>query len=398
MININPRMTTAILYKHIDAILTADYPLCSFDDIRLFLRALSISHTPKVIIVGGTNGKGSTVTILEHIFKHNHIDCLSHTSPHLLQFNERIKYNGIVISDTAVIAALIQLKKIVHKLNLGLRYYQISFLCACLYMNRKMPAWFILEVGIGGRLDPANSFNADIAILTYIGLDHTEILGDNIEAIGLEKAHIARCNKPIVLGSAMPKSVNKYLHHLNANIIQAQLPPVYRHTHLPPCALACALAAISCINHPSMTTPHNIATIQVPGRIQIIQKQPLMIIDVSHNPDAVRYLFEKLARYKATHKRFIAVFGAHAAKDVKRMLTIASPYIDKWLIPSLAQIDDRYLATEAILGLFPKQNSRFFNCLEAVADHLQTIIKKDDLVIIFGSFTLVAQWIKIYEK
>ena len=390
-------MTTATLHKHINAILTVDYPLCSCADIRLFLCALSIDYQPKIIIVGGTNGKGSTVAILERIFKYNNINFVSHTSPHLLRFNERIKYNGIAISNQSLISALIRIQKVVHHLNLRLSYYQIGFLCACVYMNCKMPAWFILEVGMGGRLDPANHFDADIAILTSIGLDHTEILGNNIETIGFEKTHIARPNKPIILGSAMPTSVNNYLHGVNANIIKASVPPTYEHSHLPKQSLACAFSAISCMT-PSLTIPPNINTLQVPGRIEIIQKKPLIIVDVSHNPDAVSYLFAKSIDYKTTHKRFIGIFGTHATKDVKSMINIAKPHIDEWLIPNLHHIDNRYLGIDAMAVLLPKQSSQFFSHLAAVIKHLRTIITKDDLVIIFGSFTLVAEWMKIYEK
>ena len=393
-------MTTLELCRQIESICTEDYPLCSFDDIQLFLNALSIDqYKPNTIIIGGTNGKGSTVAILESVLNYNNISFVSHTSPHLMQFNERITYNSTMISNQSLIIALTKIQRVVHQFQLRLNYYQISFLCACTYMNFKMPKWFILEIGMGGRLDPANYFDADIAILTYIGLDHTEILGSNVEDIGLEKVPIARSNKPVILGSNMPVSVNNYLNQINANVIDAVIPQsdYYHDTNLPEKSLACALSAISCIR-PLLTIPPNINTLQVPGRIEIIQQNPLIIVDVSHNPDAVSYLFEKFFGYNITYKNCIAIFGAHATKDIKSMIDVAKPYVDQWLIPDLNYIDDCCLVPEDIGQFLYKKNSKFFNCLLEVFKYLKKIVQKEDLIIIFGSFTLVAEWMRIYKQ
>ena len=390
-------MTKTVLNKKINSILKIDYPLCSFSEIKLFLYALSVSYQPKIITVGGTNGKGSTVAILERLFKFNKINCVSYTSPHLLQFNERIKFNGILISNQSLIPILIEIEKIVYQIKLGLNYYQISFLCACVYMHHKAPAWFILEVGIGGRLDPANQFDSDISILTCIGLDHTEVLGDNIESIGLEKSHIARSNKPIILGSAMPISVYNYLKQINANIIKANMPSLYHCTHLPKQSVACALSTALCITPPLKIDP-NISSLQVPGRIQILQRNPMIIVDVGHNPDAVSYLFEKLIKYKKFYKRCIGIFGANATKDAKSMINIAKSHINEWLIPDLHRINNGFLTLNAIQLLLPEKNSKYFNNLIDLVKQLRMVIKNEDLVIIFGSFILVAEWIRLHEK
>jgi len=192
--------------------------------IILLLNILNINNhiNYNIITVTGTNGKGSTCTILSNILTYNNISNVCHISPHLHTFNERVLYNSKSIDDKLLIEYLIKIYRCCKKLNIRIQYHTVGFLCSWLHIKYKKPEWIILEVGIGGRLDPANLFDAKIAILTSLGLDHVGILGNNIEEISLEKVQISRSNKDFIVGTKLPSSSYKYLHNINANIIIAK--------------------------------------------------------------------------------------------------------------------------------------------------------------------------------
>ncbi|WP_162902117.1 bifunctional folylpolyglutamate synthase/dihydrofolate synthase [Facilibium subflavum] len=375
------------------------YPCCQFNDISLFINALNIQHKPHVITITGTNGKGSSVAVLEHFFEYNNIDYISHTSPHLCDFNERIRHNGQHIDDIALTAILDKLLQVSHILKLKLNYYQIAFLACCIYMNEKKPQWLILEVGIGGRLDPANVFNADIAVITYAGLDHTETLGNTIDEIAWEKAHIARTFKPVVLGEKLPKKAMDYLTEIQAITYYAQLPKIFKQTTLPITSLACALTVIDIIKQNTQyRLPQNIHQISIKGRFQVLQNSPTMIADVAHNIDAVKNLFKRLSPYQKSHKRIIAVFAAQKTKDTQAIVQYTKDKVDFWLLPSLQAIDPRFDSVQELKHKDDPHPHLIFNNFTDSYDYLKQIITDQDLVVVFGAFTLIGALLKAYEK
>ena len=153
---------------------------------------------PKVITVAGTNGKGSTVSILESILYESDYKVGSYTSPHLLNFNERIKIDKVPVKTDSICDAFESIEE--TRGNITLTYFEFSTLAALIIFSKSNLDVIILEVGLGGRLDAVNIINPDISIITNIGLDHTDILGDDIEQIAYEKAGVMRKNKSTVIG------------------------------------------------------------------------------------------------------------------------------------------------------------------------------------------------------
>ena len=384
----------------IDQITSLDFPQATLNDLKLFLKHLNISYVPHIITVTGTNGKGSAVAILSHILQHNAIDHICHTSPHIRFFNERISYNQQPISDHDLLDYLQQIYTLCLALKIKLHYHFISFVSTWLYIQVQKPKYAILEVGVGGRLDPANLFDADIAIITTVALDHCEMLGNTIEEIALEKAHIARAKKPVIIGDNFPKSALDYLHQINAKVIYAKHDNNINNAFIHPNSMNCALTAIEHFDN-TLSLPNDLGAYRIAGRFQIIQDKPLMIADVAHNPQAVAHFFTQIkSLLRHTPKtRVIAIFSANQHKDITNILECGNEFVDQWLIPDLSTIDPRFspLTNQHKNKLFP-HNSMFFDSSFAAFDYITANAHADDLVIVSGSFVLIGELNKYIDK
>ncbi|WP_151193164.1 bifunctional folylpolyglutamate synthase/dihydrofolate synthase [Cysteiniphilum sp. JM-1] len=384
----------------IDQITSLDFPQATLNDLKLFLKRLNISYVPHIITVTGTNGKGSTVAILSHIFQHNAIDHICHTSPHIRFFNERISHNQQFINDHDLLDYLQQIYTLCLALEIKLHYHFISFVSTWLYIQTQKPKWVVLEVGVGGRLDPANLFDADIAIITTVALDHCEMLGNTIEEIALEKAHIARANKPIIISDHFPKSALSYLHQISAKVIYAKHNNNINNAFIHPNSMNCALTAIRHFDN-TLLLPNDLGSYRVAGRFQIIQDKPLMIADVAHNPQAVAHFFTQVKPLlmHTPKTRVLAIFSANQHKDITNILECGKGFVNQWLIPDLSTIDPRFspLTNQHKNKLFP-HNSTFFNNATAAFDYITINAHSDDLVIVFGSFVLIGELNKYMDK
>src|SRR5690606_4358764 len=175
----------------------------SLDRIHVVLDALGIRPPPyRVITVGGTNGKGSCVAILESIYRQAGYRVGAFTSPHLVRFNERVRFDGADASDQELIALFESIDASLGAVTLS--YFEASTVAAFLHFERCRADVAVLEVGMGGRVDAVNALDADAALIASIGLDHTDWLGPDREAIGHEKAGIMRAGRPVVVGDADP--------------------------------------------------------------------------------------------------------------------------------------------------------------------------------------------------
>ena len=379
-------------------IITLDLSSAHFIDLRLFLRELNLHYKPKIITVTGTNGKGSTVAVISHILQHNHINHVCHISPHIRYFNERISYNQKHISNDDLWHYLECIYQACNQLKLKLHYHFIAFFCACLYIEHKKPDWVILEVGLGGKLDSANLFDADISIITTVALDHCEILGHSLEEIALTKAHIARNGKPIIFGDDLPLTTLNYLNEIKAIPIKAKYNPLVVNNLIHQTSIDCALNAIRQIPQ-QLEIPSNLRTLSVPGRFQVINTSPLIIADVAHNPQAVSHLFDKIAQFtieSASH-RILALFTANQHKDITSIIQSGRKLIDLWLIPDLSQLDRRFTPIYNRQNQFPK-NSLFFNNHIEAFDYVTHNTRATDLIVVFGSFVLVSALVEYYDK
>ncbi|AEI35204.1 bifunctional folylpolyglutamate synthase/dihydrofolate synthase [Francisella salina] len=371
---------------------------CDLLDLLLILDRFNFTKKFKVITIAGTNGKGTTVAMLEELLVSNNKQVLSHTSPHVFKFNERISLNKKSIPDNVLLELLERLDEITPEYRLS--YYQIAFLCACMYSQKVAIDYLILEVGIGGRLDAANIIDADITAITNIDFDHCEVLGDTLDKIGHEKAGIARAGVPLFLGTKMPDSVYKYAEACGAIIYEENHEYSSSECFIHSYNIAVSIANYL-FNKLLISYIPNLEEIRAKARFSILKNNSFnnsyVVVDVAHNPASVRHLFELLdAKFGNNNVRYEAVFGVLASKDLHEILNIARDRIQKWDIVDLKYLDGRAADLDKIKQEFESQKIvrvDFNTDLGSIY-----LSKKDTVTVVFGSFVLAGEFIKQYEK
>jgi dihydrofolate synthase/folylpolyglutamate synthase len=315
----------------------------------------------RTAIVGGTNGKGSTATLLAQMARAHGVRVGLFTSPHLLRYQERIRVNGDEVTDGALCAAFEQVEA--ARAPESLTYFEFNTLAALLVFRDAGVDLTVLEVGLGGRLDATNLIDADVAVLCSVAMDHRDWLGDTLEAIGAEKAGIFRAGRPVVLGSAqMPATVTGALAALGTRALVAGEDFTWQvhedgrwdlrgagldFRSLPPPALmgdiqyrnaATALAALRVLIAPRAPDPAAVgAALQgarLPGRLQIVPGPVEWVFDVAHNEAAAAVLAAQL-RSRPARGRTLAVFGVLGDKDVGAVAAQLDPLVDHWLLCAL---------------------------------------------------------------
>ena len=337
----------------------------------------------KVITVGGTNGKGSTVALLEAMLSAANLRVGAFTSPHLLDYNERVRIDGTNADDAALIASFERIEA--ARGSIPLTYFEFGTLAALDLFARAQLDVAVLEVGLGGRLDAVNIIDADVAIVTTVDLDHMEWLGPDRDSIGREKAGIARAGRPVIVGELDPPTgLLDALARCGARVERAGLDfQVERHVdgwrwqhrdgmamELPDPALAApvqfanAAAAIAALHalwvldvcdvpfaskdfFSAVST--GLHEVRVPARLQSLGGDPALIVDVGHNPQAARALAEWLDAQPAT--RVHAVYGALADKDVAGVIGALGSRIDHWHLAGLDHATPRGLAVTALAAI-----------------------------------------------
>ncbi len=313
-------------------------------------------HPPfPLITVGGTNGKGSVCAYLEAMLEAAGYRVGCYTSPHLLRYHERVRIAGFEATDAALCRGFAAVEA--ARGDIPLTYFEQGTLAALWLFREAGVDVAVLEVGLGGRLDAVNIWDADCAVVTSIDLDHQAFLGDTREAIGFEKAGIYRSGHPAICGDRNPPT--SLLDHAAA--IQADLLRIgsdismelteggwtcrvrgHAFPALPRPAMpgahqfgnaACAIAALQSLRErlpvPMLAIRAGIATARQPGRFQVIGQTPLRILDVAHNPHAARALAACLADLPPTG-RIHAVFAMLADKDVDSVIDLLAPRIAHW--------------------------------------------------------------------
>ena len=370
-----------------------------------------------VIIVGGTNGKGSTCAMLERIYQHAGYRVACYTSPHFLRFNERIRIECSEISDEDLLKSFSAVEE--ARQNTPLTYFEFGTLAAMWHFMRNNVEVAILEVGLGGRLDAVNIFDAVCTIVTAVDFDHMDFLGNSRESIGYEKAGIFRTEVPAICGDANPP--NSLLSH--AESIDAPLRLIghqfdveigdsgwaYRAgdfvlNDLPLPALtggfqlenaACVIDAIQVLQlQLPVSREHmeaGLKTVRLPGRFQLCSSNPSVILDVAHNPHAAHALAQNLQQIPKSN-RTLAVFGMLADKDIAGVIQETVAEVDAWYLADIpgprgatAQQVARIIhqqGQECVLRKFTDVTTAFRQaCLDA---------GQDDRIIVFGSFYTVA--------
>jgi dihydrofolate synthase/folylpolyglutamate synthase len=399
------------------------------DRVRLVLRALELPACAcQVITVGGTNGKGSCVALLESILGAQGLKVGAFTSPHLVRYNERIRIDGREATDAELMRAFERVTD--ARGNVSLTFFEYNTLAAlCLFAATPLDA-IILEVGMGGRLDAVNVIDADVSLIVSVGIDHVEWLGPTLEDIGREKAGIMRSGRPTVLGSsAMPRSVYETASAIGTELIEPSRHYRWHRTdagwawhgrstslhELPRPALAgicqfanaaAVLAVIEALAPRLTVSPaavaRGLATVELPGRFQRVEHQRVeWILDVAHNVAAAAILARNLEEAPPSG-RTLAVFGALKDKDVNAIARALHPHIDEWLLGDLQGergLDAAELKRRAFAGLEARVTS--IGSLPAAFAEAQRRTRRGDRVVVFGSFHMVGpalEWLRLYSR
>lgn len=310
-----------------------------------------------VIGVAGTNGKGSTVALLEEILHQAGYCVGAYTSPHLRRYNERIRINREPADDRTLCEAFDFIDR--HRRGISLSFFEFGTLAAFHCFKRRPLDVVLLETGLGGRLDAVNIAKLDATIITSIGIDHTEWLGTSREDIAREKAGIMRAGRPAICGDFTPpraiattaREAGAVLHQIGKHFRPAPESNGggWRFVHsggeiggLPPPALAgevqlqnasCVLMALECLKE-RLPVAYNaivagLRNVQLEGRFQVRRNGATVIFDIAHNPHSAAVLATNLLRLPATGSTH-AVFSVLADKDVKGILEHLAPLVDHW--------------------------------------------------------------------
>lgn len=290
--------------KHIESFHPSAIDL-GLDRIRLVAENfIPLTFSCPVVTVAGTNGKGTTVALLSALGQAAGLKVAAYTSPHLYQFNERIKINKVQISDEKLLEALQAVDA--ARSGVSLTFFEWTTLAALYYFHAQKPDLIILEVGMGGRLDATNLIDPDIAIITSIGLDHMSYLGETKEAIAGEKAGVMRLGKPIICGEILLQNLLRSI----ANELGAKFYGLGQdfelindiNSSLVPSNIACAAKAAELLAIPVDTAV--IESVHIPGRKQHLRidgKQ--VLLDVAHNEDSLNELVRYISKqaYSGIH-------------------------------------------------------------------------------------------------
>ena len=382
-----------------------------------------------IIAVGGTNGKGSTCAFLEQMLLAAGYKVGCHTSPHILAFTERARFGGVEATEAQLLPFFPIVEAACQQLPaVSLSYFEFTLLAIVCWFDSQKPDVLVLEVGLGGRLDAVNAFDAAASIVTNVDIDHVGFLGDTRELIGFEKAGIYRAGKPAICADINPpasllnhaQAIGADLKLINRDFSYAIMQdeqrkqwrfmgeqgnrnslamPAMRGDY----QLANASAALATLDAlrdilpvPQQAVRLGLANAVVRARFQVLPGQPVTILDAAHNPHAARVLAKNLNQMgyaPYTH----AVFGAMADKDVLGVMKIILPHIDHWHLCSLpierAATSAQLHATLMDAGFAVDEHHSVMQH-ESVAKaltHLATTAAANDRIAVFGSFVTIEQ-------
>ncbi|MCU7920722.1 MAG: bifunctional tetrahydrofolate synthase/dihydrofolate synthase [Candidatus Thiodiazotropha sp. (ex Epidulcina cf. delphinae)] len=372
----------------------------------------------RVVTVAGTNGKGSSVAMLEAIYRQAGFSVGAYTSPHLLRYNERIRLNGVAASDQRLCRAFEEVDQ--ARAAATLTYFEFATLAALTIFAAEKPDLVILEVGLGGRLDAVNIIDADVALITTVDLDHTDWLGDDREAIGREKAGIMRAHRPVVLADGeMPQSVFGHAGELQAKVFaagrdfyatagengwrwsgpdglrwQLPLPKLAGRRQVANAAgvvMVCHLLQASLpVSREEIATA--LRQLKLPGRLQLVEGAPTLLLDVAHNRQSIESLRDALEELD-WQGRIHALFGLLQDKDATAVADILGERLTSWYLIDLP--GSRGRSAEQLALAFQQAGVESpLNCFRSFPLAYRACCRAahpQDLILIFGSFLIVGE-------
>ena len=387
----------------------------SLDRVTTVIKKLSLTTPPyKIITIGGTNGKGSCVALLEGIYREAGFQVGAYSSPHLWRFNERIRFNAIDISDEKLIDLFLAINN--ARGNITLSYFEYATLAALLYFSWSEADIALLEVGLGGRLDAVNAVDADASLLVSIAIDHQEWLGETREEIGYEKAGIMRLKRPTIVAERdCPKSILNFAEQVKAKVKRigyefdgtvdktgwtyhdlsckkVGLPvPNFGGDEQLNNAAGCVAIVESLQNELPVSNDALVSGLKhtrLEARAEILEIDGVTwIFDVAHNPAAASALSNVLGRYPVDG-RTLAIVAIMDDKDLIGILEPMLPEVDEWLVTQTG--DERSASAESLKEALGEGVIVIAHPDIATAcEHAKYNVSQGDRVLVFGSFYLV---------
>jgi dihydrofolate synthase / folylpolyglutamate synthase len=384
---------------------------------------LGLRFDVPVITVAGTNGKGSSCAMLESIARHAGYRTGLYIKPHLVHFEERCRIGGQSVTAEELLPHFAAVEA--ARGDVSLTYFEFTTLAIMRALSLAELDVVILEVGLGGRLDAVNTVDGDCALITSIDLDHMDYLGPDRESIGFEKAGILRAGRPAVISDPVPPAsvlrhaadigadlwlVGRDFNHSGDRQQWSWSGRGRRHNALAYPALRGAnqllnasgvLAVFEALRErlpiTAQAVRNGLATVELPGRFQIVPGQPVLVLDVAHNPHAAAALafnLDQMGFYPRTH----AVFGAMHDKDIAGMVTRLAALVDRWYLsdlplPRAASAEELERTLRAMLPTQAEPPSRHGSPSEALRAALAAADPADRIVV-FGSFLCVGGVLK----
>ena len=393
------------------------------DRVQAVKARMRLAFTCPVIMVAGTNGKGSTCAMLESVLLRAGYKVGLYIKPHFLDFNERARVLGEMASDAQLVASFNAVEAV--RGETPLTYFEFTTLAILHLLSQASLDVAILEVGLGGRLDAVNVIDADVAIVTSVDIDHTDYLGDTREAIGFEKAGIFRPGKAAICSDPVPpQSLIDHAEAIGADLWLMGRDFNYsgdkqqwnyggreqrRNSLAYPSLRGAnqilnATAVLAALEVLKLKLPvgaqevrTGLVTVELPGRFQVLPGRPSVILDVAHNPHAASALNQNLGNM-GFHPYTYAVFGSMQDKDIDGVLAVMAEHVDHWCLTGLPSpraataselaakvqimLEDKPDSSEHTVAIFDDPAQAFANAMSRAGEN--------DRIVVFGSFLTVA--------
>lgn len=405
--------------SHLEAIHPSEIDM-GLERIRVVAERLGVERPADIVItVAGTNGKGSTVTTCTSILKEAGLRVGSYMSPHIHHYGERVRVNGHAASDGDLCLSFAAVEA--ARGDISLTYFEFGTLAALWLFKENDVDAAVLEVGLGGRLDAVNVVEPDVAVVTSIGLDHQDWLGNDIADIAREKAGVYRREKPAICGERTPpqslldisESLNARLQLKGRDFDFTEQPGEDRwswtgvgnqgqkiqlnHLPMPRLPIENAATALQALHQLDLTLTDDVirmglARAQLAGRLQHFSQPFSGIMDVGHNPQAANLLKEHLIKRPAKGKR-VGVLAMLNDKDASGVVEPLRDELDEWFIAGLdvhrGQSSSELM--DKVAKVLDGKASQEFETVAQALDFAVKTLDKDDQVVILGSFFTVAE-------
>ncbi|EJG1582281.1 TPA: bifunctional tetrahydrofolate synthase/dihydrofolate synthase [Vibrio parahaemolyticus] len=369
---------------------------------------------PNVITVAGTNGKGSTCALMEAILLDAGYSVGVYSSPHLIRYNERVRINGVDVEDAKHCKAFDYVEK--QRGDISLSLFEFGTLAALRIFQVENVDVVLLEVGLGGRLDATNVVEHDVSVITSLAIDHVDWLGDDINVIGFEKAGIYRAGKPAICGQPLPPAtVAAHADDIGAEFFQVGIQFDYALTEkgwkwssgafaledlplpslpLPNAATALMALGASELQITDINIVNGLNNARLAGRMQVLQHEPEIVLDVAHNPHSAEYLVEKVKTQCAGKTIHVVIAMLHD-KDIKATLAALKPIVTHWYPASLT--GPRAATADELCQYLPQGQVQFQTPIEAFDSALSSAAL-DDVVLVAGSFHTVGEVLEHWQS